>query len=263
MDVVSAPRAHVLKPGMKRVMTLTESPQSGHRWIVTRAVSSGRSFAVDRRARWTGRGPHHRVDKPSRCTRGTGIGWRMRRSDGHRVSMKDNFGVPDSMFGPVPEDFYAVVGRIVLVTTMVEDRTLVLLWALDDATQDTHAGRSASHIRREVATRTTRHAAVLGGDDLVSHLSKVLADLNIASARRNALVHSLWPNPTEELAQGWRSVRQPRGVEPHSEVSWTLTSLGALKDDHAELVELQERLVMIANQVWAVRGIVPLEMTQP
>lgn len=116
--------------------------------------------------------------------------------------MQDRFGVPDSMFGSVPEDFYAVVGRIVLVATMVEDRTLMVLWALDDATQDTHAGRSASDIRREVATRATKHAAVLG-DDLVSHLGKVLADLTDASARRNALVHSLWPNPTEELAQGW------------------------------------------------------------
>ena len=160
------------------------------------------------------------------------------------------------MFGVVPEDFYAVVGRIVLVATMVEDRTLMLLWALDDATQDTHAGRSASDIRREVATRIAKHAAVLG-DDLVSRLSKVLADVNDASARRNALVHSLWPNPTEELAQGWRSIRQPKGIEPRSEISWTLTSLGALRNDLAELVELQERLVMLANRVWAARGNVP------
>jgi len=170
--------------------------------------------------------------------------------------MQDRFGVPDSMIGSVPEDFYAVVGRIVLVATMVEDRTLMVLWALDDATQDTHAGRSASDIRREVATRATKHAAVLG-DDLVSHLGKVLADLTDASARRNALVHSLWPNPTEELAQGWRSTRQPKGVEPRSVIAWTLTSLGALKNDLAELVELQEGLVMLANKVWAARGNVP------
>lgn len=175
---------------------------------------------------------------------------------GHRGSVKDRFGVPDSMFGLVPEDFYAVVGRIVLVATMVEDRTLMLLWALNDATQDTHAGRSASDIRREVAMRTAKHAAVLG-DDLVGSLNKVLADLKDASARRNALVHSLWPHPTEELARGWRSIRQPKGVEPRSEVSWTLTSLDAITTDLVELVELQDRLVMLANKVWAARGNVP------
>lgn len=51
----------------------------------------------------------------------------MSRSYGHGGRMQDRFGVPDSMFGSVPEDFYDVVGRIVLVATMVEDRTLMVL----------------------------------------------------------------------------------------------------------------------------------------
>lgn len=132
----------------------------------------------------------------------------------------------------------------------------MLLWALDDATQDTHAGRRASDIRRELATRAAQHAAVLG-DDLLDSLNKVLADLEEVSARRNALVHSLWPNPTEELARGWRSVRQPKGVEPRSEVTWTMTSLDALMADLAELIELHDRLVVLENNVWAVRGPFP------
>lgn len=167
--------------------------------------------------------------------------------------MQDRFGVPNSMFGSVPEDFYAVVGRIVLVATMVEDRTLAILWALDDATQDTHAGRSASDIRREIAAQVTRHSEALG-PETVGDVRNALADLAGASARRNALVHSLWPNPTAELAQGWRSIRQPKGPGPSSEVAWTPTSLGSLKRDLVELVDLQERLMMLASRIWAARG---------
>lgn len=177
----------------------------------------------------------------------------LRPSCDHRGDMRDRFGVPESMFGPVPDDFYAVVGRIVLVATLVEDRTLTVLWALDDAPQDTHAGRSASEIRREITGRVSNHAAVLG-NDLVNDLTSLLADLSEASERRNAVVHSLWPNPSDELAQGWRSVRQPRGAEPRSEISWTLTSLDGLRKDLTELIELHERLVMLANKVWGVRG---------
>lgn len=61
-----------------------------------------------------------------------------------------------------------------------------------------------------------------------------------ASGRRNVLVHSLWPNATEELARGWCATRRPKGVVPRSEVTWTLTSLEALKTDVPELVQLKD-----------------------
>lgn len=174
----------------------------------------------------------------------------------HRDGVQDLFGVPESMFGRVPEDFYCVAGRIVMVATLVEDRTLMVLWSLDDATQDTHAGKSASAVRQEVKQRIVSLAPILGSD-LVSQLNRILEDLEHASRRRNALVHSLWPNPSEELAQGWRSIRGPKGSEPPSEIAWTLTSLDELKRDLAERVELQERLTRLANRVWAKRGNVP------
>jgi hypothetical protein len=81
--------------------------------------------------------------------------------------MHDRFGVPDSMFGPVPDDFYGLIGRIALVFTMLEDRLLGLLWALDDE----HAGRPASQIATLTHNVYRAPALPLGGDfDGLVHL---------------------------------------------------------------------------------------------
>lgn len=58
--------------------------------------------------------------------------------------LPDCFGVPDQMFGMGPDDFYGLIGRIAFVATLLEDRLLGLLWALDDEPQATHAGLAAT-----------------------------------------------------------------------------------------------------------------------
>ena len=123
--------------------------------------------------------------------------------------MVDRFGIPDLMFGDVPDDFYGLVGRIALVATLLEDRVLGLLWALDDEPQATHAGLSTSQLIPKIRERTERHAKALG-DDLVDDIESTLVAAAEVLDQRHALIHSLWPQPTLEKAQGWRSKRVPK-----------------------------------------------------
>lgn len=59
----------------------------------------------------------------------------------------DAFGVPGNTFGPVPEEFYAVVGRIVMVSAILELGLWDLTQALDRTKpQSEHAGKPASQL---------------------------------------------------------------------------------------------------------------------
>jgi hypothetical protein len=167
--------------------------------------------------------------------------------------MPDRFGVPELMFGPVPDDFYSLVGRIALVSTLLEDRVLGLLWALDDESQPTHAGRPASQIAAEIDARLVKHAAHLG-EDLVSRIRKSLEEVSAALEQRHALIHSLWPNPTAEHAEGWRSRRLHKSLGGGSEIVWTKTSVEMLEKDLRQLVRLVDAVLAVTNKVWACRS---------
>ncbi|RYU15551.1 hypothetical protein [Nocardioides iriomotensis] len=163
--------------------------------------------------------------------------------------MTDQYGVPESMFGPVPEEFYGLVGRVVMVSTLVEDRTLMLLWALDDQPQPTHAGKPFWQLRQLIEQRLDDVAS-----DLRAEIAAVMSRVSEAMDRRNGLVHSLWPNPSLEEAQGWRSKRVPNGTPGGSEIVWTPTSEQAMAGDLLELVELNDEIARLANLVWAQRS---------
>ena len=167
--------------------------------------------------------------------------------------MPDRFGVPDRIFGPVPDDFYGLVGRITLVATLLEDRVLGLLWALDEEPQATHAGLAATRLAPMIRQRCKRHADALGGAltaDIESALDLALDLLEV----RHALVHSLWPQPTMQKAQGWRSKRVPKAEGGGSKIVWTETSEEKLQQCLAELVRVADVVLAVTDKTWGARG---------
>lgn len=157
------------------------------------------------------------------------------------------------MFGPVPDDFYALVGRIGLVATLVEDRVLGLLWSLDDKPQPTYGGRSAAELYPLIEERVELHAGELGAD-LIASISEATTATADALEERHALLHSLWPNPTMEKAQGWRSKRIPKSAGGGSEIVWTETDAAKLQACLDELVRLADVILVVTNRVWGVRS---------
>lgn len=96
--------------------------------------------------------------------------------------MPDRFGVPAQMFGQVPDDFYGLIGRVALVATLLEDRVLGLLWALDEEPQGTHAGLAATRLAPMIRQRAERHADASGGA-LVADIESALVQALAARAR--------------------------------------------------------------------------------
>ena len=164
----------------------------------------------------------------------------------------DRFGVPDGVFGRVPDDFYGLIGRIALIATLLEDRVLGLLWALDEEPQATHAGLSAGRLAPMIRQRSKRHAGALG-DSLVLQIEAALVQVLDVLDQRHALVHSLWPEPTMETAQGWRSKRLPKSEGGGSAIVWTETSQEQMQGCLDELLRTAELVLVVTNQVWGAR----------
>lgn len=158
--------------------------------------------------------------------------------------------LPDQFFGVVDPEFYELIGRIVLATTMVEDRVLGIVWALAtrDEPQPTYAAKpTAFHlelIRKRLQWVTP---------ELQNEIVELLQRVDDVRDRRNALAHSLWPNPSTDHAQGWRSRPLPKGIPGGSEISWTVTSLAAMEGDLSDLCGVADDLLACINRVPASR----------
>lgn len=57
--------------------------------------------------------------------------WQVRRGGYPTPSAVGEFGVPDTLFGPVPEQEYRLVGRIVTIAALVEVNLYDLLTELE------------------------------------------------------------------------------------------------------------------------------------
>lgn len=122
---------------------------------------------------------------------------------------EDAYGIPDNMFGHVPEIFFGRLGRVVMVASMLELRLLDLLTELDQAPQDKHAGTPAAGLIAACRVLLDRYDPAFA-ESATGTLEKAQQALN----DRNAVVHSLWPDPDTDSAYGWRPVRKNRRDSP-------------------------------------------------
>lgn len=158
----------------------------------------------------------------------------------------DTYGVPDGLFGQVPEEFYALVGRIVIIASLIENHLLELVWALDQAQpQNFHAGKQGSELiktaRRELRSWPSLEA---DGNDL---LNRVFDDLG----NRHDLAHSMWPNPRADLAFGWR----PTLLKRNEGSNWIIT----VETSFPELRALVLRLVALVDELSQFRSTIDIK----
>lgn len=150
------------------------------------------------------------------------------------------------MFGPVDDDFYGIVGRIVMVAAILEDRLYVLYCQL--SLQGTHGptaistsmdraqtlgGAPGSEIIRECRTLLKKfhpeyHASV----------EAFLDDAGSALRGRHAVVHSLWSFDGRNDVRGWRRPRSRSSRSSVQSVEWTTLTADQLPDLLAELLRL-------------------------
>ena len=157
---------------------------------------------------------------------------------GRHAPAADRYGIPATYFGRVDDDFYGLVGRIVMLASLVELQLFYLLctlYAMPQA-QERYAGKPAKQMidscRKLLANEPDVHDA---GDGLLDRVQSALES-------RHNIVHSSWPNPTLERAYRWRPAPKQLRSDDGQWIAEVTTKEGKLLELISELVQLVDTL---------------------
>lgn len=152
----------------------------------------------------------------------------------------DKYGVPTNLLGRHPEAVYGMVGRVVMLSALLEDRQRTLLQVLTDKGPTGYAGAPAGKILRQLRAAAREASALTSawGDFL-----PILDRAEDAFDFRNAVVHNLWP------AQGDGSLFGHRQHPKTGIRQITVTSTDEVADGIANLVAL-----IRDNESWIARA---------
>jgi len=100
----------------------------------------------------------------------------------------DDFGVPLNIMGRHPEDFFSILGRIVALAAILENKILVFYQYLVGRRQDDHTELA---VRRLIANALQElHRLPPAEGDLATEW---LLEAKEITAKRNDYVHNMWP----------------------------------------------------------------------
>ncbi len=158
--------------------------------------------------------------------------------------MTDSYGIPDNMFGVLPDELPATIGRIVMLGAVVEEKILQLAWALAQVPQTQYRGKQVS----DLVKICRRHLDRLD-TDRTARVQALLVEAERAMRRRNDVVHSLWPAPKLGRLWGWRHA--PRNALDNG-VSVSVKEVTTSETELRELITTLVRLVEEINNAIAI-----------
>jgi hypothetical protein len=157
-------------------------------------------------------------------------------TDGQAVSAfagSDRYGIPNKTFGLVPEAFYGMVGRVAMLSALLELRLLDLRTELCRAPQDAYTGQSGTTLIGECRARLPQYEPAFADTAGV-----VLGAAREALLKRHEVIHSVWPEPGLDSAYGWRPVPERRRKTPGQTYVNVTLGPGELAGFIATLVDL-------------------------
>lgn len=156
-------------------------------------------------------------------------------SDEHFVTdrvMPDRFGVPPYLMGRHPEEFFSILGRIVALAAILENKILVFYQYLVGRRQDEHTGLSVGQLIANGLQQ--RHRLPPADRELAEEF---LLEARAVIDKRNDYVHNLWPAQGDGRLFGWRAVSKRKAETASITTEGTLSEMG---DDLMRLVDLLE-----------------------
>ena len=159
------------------------------------------------------------------------------------MSSTDRYGIPGRLFGSVPEDIYGLIGRVTMLSALLENRLHVLLCTLASAPQDWLAGKPSAELIARCRGLLDRFRD--------EHRTAAAAFLDRAEAalhHRHEVVHSLWPFTGGPDVRGWRDVPARRG-ESAQLGKWTTLAASELPKLVTDFVSLMDDVHQV--ETWA------------
>lgn len=148
----------------------------------------------------------------------------------HAVTV-DDYGVPSNLMGVHHEDFFSLLGRIVVLSAVLENHVLVVYQSLVRAAQNEHTSLPVRNLLERCRKELHRLDGCPNDHQLVETFLK---EAEAMIERRNHYVHNLWPAQPGGRLFGWRPPRN-KGSQDAITVDATLVEM---RGDLASLVDL-------------------------
>ena len=144
----------------------------------------------------------------------------------------DSFGVPSNLTGNHPEEFFSLLGRIVALSALLENRVLVFYQYLVGRRKDQHAELGVGKLITNALSEL--HRLTDPADRQIA--AEFLAEAKAITAKRNDYVHNLWPAQGDGRLFGWRVPQKKNAQEART----TTSTLDEMRDDLRRVVALLE-----------------------
>jgi hypothetical protein len=144
----------------------------------------------------------------------------------------DRFGVPPNLMGRHPEEFFSILGRIVSLAAILENKILVFYQYLVGRRQDEHTGLFVGQLIANALQEL--HRLPQADRELAEEF---LLEAKAITDKRNHYVHNLWPAQGDGRLFGWRAVSKKRAETASITTEGTLDEM---RDDLMRLVDLLE-----------------------
>ena len=151
----------------------------------------------------------------------------------------DPYGIPEGMFGPLDPELPALIGRIAMLSALLETRVDSLASSLSRALQSETAGRNPTDnigaCRKTLAAIEADPARAA----FAARTAKLLDEIESALKARNAVIHRVWPKAGLAGWAGWKPIRKKKGDRDDREwTDWKSFSRAELVADVSRLVRL-------------------------
>lgn len=144
----------------------------------------------------------------------------------------DRFGVPPNLMGRHPEEFFSILGRIVALAAILENKILVFYQYLVGRRQDEHTGLFVGQLIANALQQL--HRLPPADRDLAEQF---LLEAKAITDMRNDYVHNLWPAQGDGSLFGWRAVSKKKAESASITTEGTLNEM---RDDLMRLVDVLE-----------------------
>lgn len=164
----------------------------------------------------------------------------------------DLYGIPEGFFGPLSSELPALIGRIVMLSALLETKIWYLASSVSDETQERYSRERVSE-----NIKLTRKRLLLYQDDekekkFSQSAAKLLTGAEKVLDLRNAIVHGVWPESGVGTWMLWKPQLKKRGEN----MDWIMKKEFS-RDDLRDAVTSIIQLVHFAEVVIAEAGSMP------
>ena len=155
----------------------------------------------------------------------------------------DPYGIPESIFGTLDPELPALIGRIVILSALIESKVDSLASSLSREFQDVTAGRPFAVNLNACRTSLEQLAKDPTREKYIDTTATTLTEVAVALRARHEVAHRVWPHAGSAGWGGWKPTpKARREAESERWTDWRNFTRDELLGDVVRLVRLVDEI---------------------